>query len=119
MREENRRGHDGSAGYLFRIILIVLSGSLMASGILIKHFLGHSKPSLLLLITAMIVAGYRIALDGVRGLLRGRVNIDLLVTIAAVGATAIFHLDEGAAVLVLFNLAEYLEEYAVRGRGGP
>lgn len=84
----------------------------MAVGILLRHSIGHSLFLSLLILTAMIVAGYRIAFEGFRGLLHARVGINLLVTIAAVGAVAIGHLDEGASVLVLFNLAEYLEEYA-------
>lgn len=59
-----------------------------------------------------MVAGHRIAFEGFKGLLHAKIGINLLITIAAVGATAIGHLEEGAAVLVLFSFAVYLEEYA-------
>ncbi|MFB0543233.1 MAG: heavy metal translocating P-type ATPase [Candidatus Bathyarchaeia archaeon] len=104
--------HGGHAGDRLRLSLIALSGALMVTGFLHRHFMEHSLFSSLLLLTAMIAAGIRIAFEGVRGLLHARVDINLLVTIAAVGAAAIGHLDEGAAILVLFNIAEYLEEYA-------
>jgi len=45
--------------------------------------------------------------------LRGRrVTINLLVTVAIVGAFAIGHLEGGASVAILFMLVELLEEYA-------
>lgn len=40
-------------------------------------------------------------------------NADLLMSIAAVGAAAIGVWDEGAAVLILYNLAENIEDYTV------
>ena len=110
--EHQHRGRDEHSRDLLRILLIFLSGGLMAVGILLEHILVHPQPSDLLLLAAMVVAGYRIAFEGFKGLLRARVGINLLVTVAAVGAIAIGHFDEGAAVLVLFNLVEYLEEYA-------
>ena len=112
-RGEHHHGlHEEHTSDRLRLSLIALSGVLMAVGILLRHSIGHSLFLSLLILTAMIVAGYRIAFEGFRGLLHARVGINLLVTIAAVGAVAIGHLDEGASVLVLFNLAEYLEEYA-------
>jgi Cd2+/Zn2+-exporting ATPase len=112
-KKEHRLG-----GRDLRIALVVVSGAFMTAGILLEHIWGHSQPSNLLLLAAMVVAGYRIAFEGFRGLLHAKVGINLLITIAAVGATAIGHFDEGAAVLVLFSFAEYLEEYAgERARG--
>jgi Cd2+/Zn2+-exporting ATPase len=66
----------------------------------------------LLLLASMFVSGYTIAVSGLKALLNRRVTIDLLITVAAVGATLIGHIEEGAAVVLLFNLAERLEEYA-------
>ena len=66
----------------------------------------------LLLIATMILSGYKIAEIGLRSLLRLNISINLLITIAAVGAYAIGHLEEGAAVVFLFNIAEKLEDYA-------
>ena len=66
----------------------------------------------LLLIATMILSGYKIAEIGLRSLLRLHISINLLITIAAVGAFAIGHLEEGAAVVFLFNIAEKLEDYA-------
>ena len=60
----------------------------------------------------MILSGYKIAELGLRSLLRRYISINLLITIAAIGALAIGHIEEGAAVLFLFNIAERLEDYA-------
>jgi Cd2+/Zn2+-exporting ATPase len=59
-----------------------------------------------------VVSGYSIAVSGVKSLIHGKVSIDLLITVAAVGASLIGHLEEGVAVVLLFNLAERLENYA-------
>jgi Cd2+/Zn2+-exporting ATPase len=60
----------------------------------------------------MAVSGYKIAEMGVRSLLRRHISINLLITVAALGALGIGHLEEGAAVVYLFNVAERLEDYA-------
>ncbi len=60
----------------------------------------------------MILSGYKIAEMGVRSLIRRHISINLLITIAAIGALLIGHLEEGAAVVFLFNIAERLEDYA-------
>jgi Zn2+/Cd2+-exporting ATPase len=59
---------------------------------------------------AIVVGGYRIARSGYFALVRGRMlGIDLLMTIAVVGAALIGQWSEGAAVVVLFSLGEMLE----------
>jgi Cd2+/Zn2+-exporting ATPase len=60
----------------------------------------------------MLLSGYKIAEVGIRGLLRRHININFLITIASIGALTIGHIEEGAAVVLLFNLAEKLEDYA-------
>lgn len=59
---------------------------------------------------AIVVGGYRIARSGYYALVRGRtIGIDLLMTIAVIGAAAIGEWSEGAAVVVLFALGNVLE----------
>jgi Cd2+/Zn2+-exporting ATPase len=58
------------------------------------------------------VAGYPIARSGLRALVKNRTaNINLLMSIAAVGAVFIGELSEGAMVIFLFAIGEALEGY--------
>ena len=91
---------------------LVFSGVALAVGLAVNFIAGPSVFSDLLLLVSMVVSGYSIAVSGGKALLHGRVSIDLLITVAAVGASLIGHLEEGAAVVLLFNLAERLEDYA-------
>jgi Cd2+/Zn2+-exporting ATPase len=60
-----------------------------------------------------VLAGFPIARSGIRALLRGRqITIDLLMTIAAIGAVLIGETGEAATVVVLFAIGEALEGYA-------
>jgi len=83
-----------------------------ALGLSIRYIQGPTQASDLFLVATMILSGYKIAELGLRGLLRLHISINLLITVAALGAFAIGHLEEGAAVVFLFNIAEKLEDYA-------
>ncbi len=91
---------------------LVFSGAALAVGLVVSFIVGPSIFSNILLLVSMVVSGYNIAISGGKALIHGRVSIDLLITVAAVGASLIGHLEEGAAVVLLFNLAEKLEDYA-------
>ncbi|MDP6458083.1 MAG: cation-translocating P-type ATPase [Candidatus Bathyarchaeota archaeon] len=84
----------------------------MVLGLGLNYSRGQSLVSDLLLVSTMILSGYTIAELGVRRLIEGRININLLITISSIGAFAIGHLEEAAAVVFLFNIAERLEDYA-------
>ncbi len=106
---EGAPAHEHSEGGW---VSIAVSSATIAVGLLLRLFRGPSLPSDLLLLATMAVSGYKIAEMGVRSLLRRHISINLLITVAALGALGIGHLEEGAAVLFLFNVAERLEDYA-------
>ncbi len=69
-------------------------------------------------IGAVLVGGFPIARSGLRALLLSRrMTINLLMTLAAIGAVFIGETVEAAAVIVLFALGEALEGFTIqRGR---
>ncbi|MEM4445841.1 MAG: cation-translocating P-type ATPase [Candidatus Jordarchaeales archaeon] len=65
------------------------------------------------MVAAAVLSGCRIAFLGFKELAKsGRATIDLLVTVAIVGAFAIGSMEEGVAVAILFTLVELLEKHA-------
>jgi Cd2+/Zn2+-exporting ATPase len=106
---QNAHAHEHSEGGW---IPLAVSGVTIALGLALRYVHGPTPISDLLLVTTMILSGYKIAKMGLRGILRRHISINLLITIAAIGAYAIGHLEEGAAVVFLFNIAERLEDYA-------
>ncbi len=64
-------------------------------------------------LAVILLAGYPIILKGIRSLLlAGRVTIDLLMSIATLGALLIGETGEAATVILLFTFGEALEGYA-------
>lgn len=63
---------------------------------------------------SIISGGYFVFVAAARGLLRQRfLNINFLVSIAALGAIYINQLAEAASVIFFFSLAEYFEEFGI------
>lgn len=75
------------------------------------HFLAPAPAWELGLSLVAIVAGGRYVMPaGLRSLRYGALDINFLMSAAAIGAIVIGEYVEGASVLVLFSLAEYLED---------
>ncbi len=88
---------------------LVLSGALALAGYLLKLSIGYELVTIALLLAATVIAGVPIIWKAV-GALRYRViGIELLVSIAIVGAAIIGEYWEGAAVSFLFMLGDFLE----------
>lgn len=102
--------------------LALLAALLVIPGVLFDELLpglGITSPAFATMsVLAMIVAGYPVAISAVRALRVNReITINLLMTIAAVGAVVIGAYTEAGLVMVLFALSEALEGYtAARAR---
>lgn len=92
-----------------KLLLVVISGSLIAAGWAVEKFAGSDTISFWLMTAAALLAGGDIATRAVRLAFRKHVSIELLVTIAAVGALFLGEVWESAVVTFLFVLGAYLE----------
>lgn len=96
-----------------RIVLIVSSAILLSVGLLFEFILQLDLLAEILFLATAAISGYNIARKGLSSLMfRKRLSIDFLIMIAAVGSFFIGHGEEGAAVVFLFYIAEFLEGHA-------
>jgi Zn2+/Cd2+-exporting ATPase len=94
------------------LLIISVSAILFTVGVYLENFLKLSFPAEIIFLSVVVVSGYTIVKGALEGLLKFKFNMNLLITIAAVGAFLIGHGEEGAAVFFLFYVAEFLEDYA-------
>lgn len=93
------------------------SGLLLAAGAASS---GWDVPALRegLFLAAMVVAAADVVVDTGRQLIRGRLDVDLLMLLAALGAALLGGFGEAAVLLFLFSLGHALEDLALkRARG--
>ncbi|WP_394620060.1 heavy metal translocating P-type ATPase [Lentzea sp. JNUCC 0626] len=117
----DERGPDEGPGSLWQVRelqLAVVAAVLLAVG----WWIGSTGAELAgdgLTLASAVVGSASFVPGAVRGLLRRRVGVGTLMTIAAIGAVALGQFTEAAMLGVLFSIAEGLEHYAiVRTRRG-
>ncbi len=95
------------------VLSTAASGILLGSG-LVAGWLG-APPSLFIFVLAMalLTGGWMTARQAVRAVLARRLDMNVLMTIAVVGAVALGDWGEGATVAFLFALAQLLESYSL------
>ena len=96
-----------------KIAIIIASATLLSFGLFIESLLNEQMLATILFLAAVAVSGYHIVGRGLSSLFKKRLDMNLLITIAAAGAFLIGHGEEGATVIFLFYIAEFLEDYAV------
>lgn len=94
------------------VYIIGISAVILAVGLYFNFFTEQEILAEILFLTVAVVSGFEIVPHGIRSLLKGKFNISFLITIAAIGAFLIGEGAEGASVIFLFFIAEYLEDYA-------
>lgn len=94
------------------ILIITLSAVILGLGIFINYFSNQGVVADLVFLAATAISGFEIAKTGITKLLKGKFTINLLITIAAIGAFSIGSGAEGASVMFLYYVAEFLEDYA-------
>ncbi len=92
-----------------RQLLTVASGVLILVGLAAHYLDGPSTPYTSSMVAAALLAGSDIALRAWSALRHRHISIELLVTVATVGALLIGEVGEAAAVTFLFMLGAYLE----------
>ncbi len=108
-------------GLLGRIVrnrdmqVTLASGVLLLAGYLLETFVyeGRSAVVWALYGGCYLVAGTDVLRNSVRMALRLQFDVDLLMIIAALGAAAVGHPEEGGLLLFLFALGHGLESYAL------
>lgn len=97
-----------------RVILVSLSGALLVVGLISQWFIGLSDVWLFATyLAATLMGGVLIFPKAVRALKQLTLDMNVLMTMAAIGAFAIREYSEAAAVVFLFSLAEMLEAFSV------
>ncbi|MDI6881666.1 MAG: cation-translocating P-type ATPase [Methanothermobacter sp.] len=89
--------------------IIFLSIGLFIIGL---QYNGQSLPALLLFTATVLVSGLGTFKEAILSLYHGRFTIDLLITLAVIGAYSLGDYPEAALVVLLYYIAEYLEEHA-------
>lgn len=100
-----------------KVATIIASATLLSLGLSIEFLLNEQVPATIFFLAVVAVSGYQIVGRGLSSLLKKRLDMNLLMTIAAAGAFLIGHGEEGATVIFLFYIAEFLEDYAVEKTG--
>ncbi len=95
-----------------KFIIGSIAGMLLASGLLIESLTSLHIVSQFIFLSVVAVAGKDILVKAVSSITKRHLDMNCLMSIAALGAFFIEHGEEGAAVIFLFFLAETLEDYA-------
>jgi Cd2+/Zn2+-exporting ATPase len=109
VREPGLRGMRRQPG---RLAAATASGLLLAIG-LVLEWTGSSVPSLPFLAVAVVAGGWYVVPRGLAALKNRALDINFLMTIAAVGAAIIGQWGEAAAAMFLFAVAQLLEGFAM------
>jgi Cd2+/Zn2+-exporting ATPase len=95
-------------------ILVVISGIATAIGLLLQWFgFKDGWQSEIAFVTAIVTGGWLVIPKALRALRSLSLDMNVLMTVAVLGAVAIGEHAEGAAVAFLFSLSELLESWSV------
>ena len=94
------------------LLLPAVSGVLLAVGYTLE-WSGLETPAVVVQGASLLAGAWTFVPGAVSRLARGKLGVGLLMTIAAVGAVALGHVGEAAALAFLFSIAEALEDRAM------
>ncbi len=122
--EDDEHDHGGDSDELVpwwrdrHLLLPIASGLLLAVGYGLE-WSGIELPATIVLAGSLLAGAATFVPGAIRRLLRRRLGVGLLMTIAALGAVLLGHVGEAAALAFLFSIAEALEDRAMdRARSG-
>lgn len=94
------------------MVATIVSGLLILIGILFT-ITNYNTVAALIYVTSFIIGGYHQAKEGLEDTIQNKkLNVDILMVLAALGASAIGYWMEGALLIFIFSLSGSLEVYA-------
>jgi Cd2+/Zn2+-exporting ATPase len=113
--------HGGAPAFLphwiqdhWSVLTVTVAGVALVIGFIGEKFLGlPSSVALGFYLLAYLAGGYDVAREAIPALFRGKLDIDILMIAAAVGAAMLGEWVEGAFLLFLFSLGHAGEHYAM------
>jgi Cd2+/Zn2+-exporting ATPase len=110
----SHHAHSGGLAPKWEMPLVAAAGALLAIGWLVEAFT-PVPPAVPLVIyaAALLCGGFYATRDAVASIRQGRLDIEALMVLAAVGAGAIGAVFEGGFLLFLFSLGHALEHRAM------
>ena len=114
---EHHHGHDHEHGHgeegerKTMLIRIGVSAALLLIGLLAPMAQGLK---IALFILSWLAVGYSVAIEAVKSILHGEALDEMfLMTVASVGAFCLGDYAEGVAVMLLYQIGEFFQDYAV------
>lgn len=95
------------------VILTSLTFIGLVAGVVFQFTDGSTIAIAVAFLVAYLAGGLRAAIEAFTHLLHGKLNIDLLMVLAALAAAGVGEVRDGAILLFLFSLAGTLEGYAM------
>lgn len=93
---------------------IIIGASMFIAAIISNSIFENKTVNTLLYTAAYIITGYDVIARSVKNIIRGKIfDENLLMTIAGIGAFIIGEMPEGAAVMILYQLGEKLQDMAI------
>lgn len=96
-----------------KIALLILSAVLFIVAFILHFFDKTEIPCAILSVISVILSGYDVVIEGVKSVLKLRIDETTLMTVAVIAAMILGEFVEAAAVTVLFGIGELLEDKAV------
>src|SRR2546427_6856685 len=95
-----------------RRLVIATSTVLFGTALAVEYLTKNVLYAHAIFLVVILFSGREIIESAIRSTIRGRLDVNFLMTVAAFGAFSIGQADEGAAVLDLFSLSDALEAVA-------
>ncbi|GGI42794.1 heavy metal-translocating P-type ATPase Cd/Co/Hg/Pb/Zn-transporting [Cnuibacter physcomitrellae] len=116
---EHGDGEELSVWWKDRHLLVPIAAGLLLAVGYILEWTGIGLAGTIVLALSLLAGASTFVPSAIRRLLRRRLGVGLLMTIAAIGAVLLGHVGEAAALAFLFSIAEALEDRAMdRARHG-
>jgi Cd2+/Zn2+-exporting ATPase len=96
-----------------RFVLAALSGVLWLGSLAAEHLADQGGLAAGLAVGAIVTGGWHIVPRGVRAAMNRALDMNFLMSVAAVGAVLIGEYEEGASAMFLFAVAQLLETYSM------